>query len=178
MEFSIAKACASNLEETGVLYGAVCDSLADKPYNPGWRRDGFPTAANAKKYLETGTLLLARANGILAGSVAFTPNPSAEEEADGSFPVPPPSTGAVWYIHVLAVHPDFLRQGVASQLLDAAGEQARAAGVSALRLYVWEGNTVAIHAYEKNGYLPIQAGVDIGLAEFGLERFTLYEKAL
>ncbi len=178
MNFTIRLAGPADLDAVAQLYGAVCDGLRDKPYNPGWRREGFPTAANARKYLEEGALLLAWAGERLAGSVGFTPNPSGEAEEDGEAFHNVFAPAGAWYIHVLAVHPDFLRQGLASRLLAQAQEAVRARGGTALRLYVWENNAPAVSAYEKNGYARLETGVDIGLSEFGLERFSLYEKAL
>lgn len=178
MSFTIRPAQPADLEAVGQLYGAVCDGLRDKPYNPGWQRDGFPTAANAQKFLDEGGLLLAWDGTRLAGSVGFTPNPSAEVEEDSQAFSHAAGPEGVWYIHVLAVHPDFLRQGLASRLLAQAQEAVRASGGTALRLYVWENNSPAVAAYEKNGYACLETGVDIGLAELGLERFSLYEKPL
>lgn len=175
---TIENALPRDLPAVGDLYGAVCDFLADKPYNPGWRRDGFPTEENARTYLEAGALLLARSGDVLAGAIGLTASPSAEEGEDAGNFQPPPPVGEALYIHVLAVQPEFHRQGVASRLLQAGEALARQRSVPALRLYVWEGNTVAIRTYGKNGYRILQEGVDIGLAEFGLERFFLYEKTL
>lgn len=178
MKFTIQKAGPADLPAVAGLYGAVCDGLAGRPYNPGWSREGFPTRDNAETYLRQGSLLLARAGDAAAGSIAVTPNPSAEEDGTEGFPDAPPLQEDVWYIHVVAVHPDFQRQGLGSQLLAAVEELARQAGASALRLYVWEHNTPAIRAYEKAGFACLQKDADIGLAEFGLERFWLMEKAV
>lgn len=205
MEITLTQATPADLPAVGGLYAAVCDGLADKPYNPGWRRGMFPTEENARLYQQTGVLLLAHAGGRLAGSLGLTDNPSAEaEDAEEAAPAeaaenhaPPPAAaetgagqpsesaqatatapGPVWYVHVVAVHPAFARQGVAGRLLAQAETLARQAGVAALRLFVWENNTPAIAAYEKNGFTPLQTGVDIGLAPYGLERFTLYQKLL
>lgn len=175
MDIIIKKAVPPDLPAIAALYGAVCDCLEGKPHNPGWHRDGFPTVSDAEHYLATGTMLLAWEDGELAGSIAFDPSPSAEGEP---FPDAPGQEEDIWYIHVLAVHPNHGRRGIGSRLLAEAEEYARHAGVRALRLYVWEGNSPAIRAYEKAGYACIRKGVDIGLAEFGLPRFSLYEKSV
>lgn len=174
MPVTVKKAAASDLPAVAGLYGSVCDDLQGRPYNPGWSRDGFPTVDCAREYLEKGILLLALEDGEPAGSVGLTKNPSAEE----GFPGAPAIDDRIWYIHVLAVHPEHQRRGISSMLLFAAGDHARGLGADTLRLYVWEGNYPAIRAYEKHGFSCVQQGVDIGLAEFGLARFSLYEKAL
>lgn len=174
MSITLRTAALADLPAIAELYGSVCDGLQGRPYNPGWRRDGFPTAENALDYLEKGTVLLAFADSELAGSVSFTRDPSAE---DGFENAPEPDE-SIAYIHVMAVHPAFSRRGISGALLSGAANAAARYGVRTLRLYVWEGNFPAIGAYKKAGYTCVQDGVDIGLAEFGLERFSLYEKAL
>lgn len=174
MEITVNKAIPADLPAVGALYGDVCDSLRGKPYNPGWRLDEFPALENARSYVRDGVMLLAYAGGRLAGSIALTDNPSGEDGGE-AFQDTLKEPG-IWYIHVLAVHPEFQRMGVGARLLAAAEELARQSGVHALRLYVWEHNTPAVRAYEKAGFACIQQGVDIGLAEFGLERFSLYER--
>ena len=174
MPVTVRPAHISDLPAIGELYGSVCDALAGKPYNPGWARDGFPTIDCAREYLNDGALLIATEDGEPAGSVGLTKNPSAED----GFGNAPAIDGGIWYIHVLAVHPARQRRGISSLLLSAAEDYARAQNARAMRLYVWEGNFPAIRAYEKSGYSCIEHGVDIGLAEFGLPRFSLYEKSL
>lgn len=100
MGILIETAGPQDLAAVTELYGAVCDYLADKPFNPGWRRDAFPS-----------------------------------------------------------------------------GEEAARRGAEALRLYVWEGNGPAVRAYEKSGFVRL-GREDIGLGEFGLDGFYLYEKRL
>jgi len=169
MDIMIGKARPRDLDAVTELYGAVCDYLADKPYNPGWRRDGFPGRENAEEYLAADGLYIARDGSGIIGSIGLTASPSAEEDRPGG-------DGAL-YLHVVAVHPDCLRRGVGSMLLDFAAKEAAERGAKALRLYVWEGNGPAIQAYEKNGFVRL-GKEDIGLGEFGLEWFYLYEKRL
>ena len=156
----IKKAAPQDLGAVAALYGAVCDYLADKPFNPNWRRDIFPAREDAEQYLAADGLYIAREGGRVVGSIALTP------EADHIFRV-----------QEVAVHPDCLRRGIGRALLDFAAKEAAARGGSALRLYVWEGNTPAIRAYEKSGFNRT-AKEDIGLGEFGLDWFYRYEKRL
>ena len=174
MSVRVRAASEWDLPAIGKLYGSVCDALEGKSYNPGWARDGFPTIGCAREYLQKGALLIALDGAEPAGSVGLTRDPSAED----GFQNAPAFDEGVWYIHVLAVHPGHQRRGVSSLLLSAAEDFARAQSARAMRLYVWEGNSPAIRAYEKSGYSCIERGVDIGLAEFGLPRFCLYEKSL
>ncbi len=160
MNIIMERAAAQDLDAVSALYGAVCDYLADKPFNPGWRRDIFPAREDAIQYLNADGLCIARAGGEIVGSISLTP------DADG-----------VPCIHEAAVHPEHLREGVGTAMLDFAAKRAAELGAETLRLYVWEGNTPAIRAYEKSGFVCL-GKKDIGLSEFGLEWFYLYEKPL
>lgn len=56
------------------------------------------------------------------------------------------------HIEDLAVAADAERQGIASALMSAAEEWARARGVTRMGLTVWEGNARARRFYDTNGY--------------------------
>lgn len=169
MSIIIEKAASRDLDAVEELYGAMCDYLADKPFNPNFRRGGFPARENAEEYLAADGLYIAREGGGIAGSIALTASPSAEEDQSGE--------DGVLYVHMVAVHPDHLRQGVASAMLDFTAREAARRGGSSLRIYVWEGNAPAIRVYGKNGFVCM-GKEDIGLGEFGLDWFYLYEKRL
>ena len=160
MDILIEKASPQDLDAVAELYGAVCDYLVDKPFNPNWRRDIFPAREDAEQYLAADGLYTARDGGEIVGSIALTP------EADH-----------ILCIQEVAVRPDHLRQGIGAAMLDFAAKEAAAQGAKALRLYVWEGNVPAIRTYEKNGFVRI-GKEDIGLSEFGLDWFYLYEKRI
>lgn len=160
MNIIIEKAKSQDLDAVTELYGAVCGYLADKPFNPGWRRDIFPAREDAEQYLAADGLYIARDGGEIAGSIALTPE-----------------DGGVLCIHEVAVHPACLRQGVGSAMLDFAAKEALRRGAKSLRLHVWEGNGPAVRAYEKSGFVRL-GREDLGLGEFGLDWFFLYEKRL
>ncbi len=62
-------------------------------------------------------------------------------------------------------------------LLDFALQYAKSAGIKSIRLDVYEKNAPAIALYEKKGYTYVGTA-DLGLSEYGLERFRLYELAV
>ena len=169
MDIILKKAGPQDLDAVEELYGAMSDYMADKPFNPNFRRGGFPSREDAEKYLAADGLYIAWENGDAAGSIALTASPSAEGEQDGE--------DGVLYVHMVAVHPEHLRKGVASAMLDFMTEEAMKRGGKALRIYVWENNTPAVRTYERNGFVRV-GKEDIGLGEFGLEWFYLYEKHL
>lgn len=118
---------------------------------------------------------MAKVDEKVVGSISLTWNPSAE--IDEQSPDVEIARKDIMYIHIFTVHPGYQRYGIGSQLLDFAQKFAGSEGAKALRLYVWEKNSVAIKAYEKNGFVCIGKD-DIGLSEYGLDWFCLYEKEI
>jgi ribosomal protein S18 acetylase RimI-like enzyme len=57
-----------------------------------------------------------------------------------------------FYIHALAVYPEFGRRGIGSSLLSLACDQAVEKGFSDLSLFVFAQNAGAVALYEKHGY--------------------------
>ena len=160
MNLSIKKAQSQDLDAITALYGAVCGCLADKPFNPGWRKDIFPAREDAEQYLAADGLYIALDGEAVVGTIALMP------ETDGTL-----------CIHEAAVHPERHREGIGAAMLDFAAREAAQRGANAVRLYVWENNAPAIRAYEKSGFVRL-GREDIGLSEFGLDWFYLYEKRL
>lgn len=65
-----------------------------------------------------------------------------------------PAAGS-YYINVIAVYPDYRRQGLGGRLLDLAGKQAEAGGFSQLSLAVFEENAGAVGLYERKGFTVV-----------------------
>lgn len=61
--------------------------------------------------------------------------------------------------------------------MDFAENHSFTSNVKAIRLDVYDGNVPAIKLYEKCGYKYIGT-VDLGLGNYGLDWFKLYEKLL
>ncbi|WP_300379992.1 GNAT family N-acetyltransferase, partial [Clostridium sp.] len=75
------------------------------------------------------------------------------------------------------VHPDFLKCGVGKALIDFSIKCSIKTDVRSIRLDVYEGNIPAIKLYEKCGFKYIDT-VDLGLGNYGLNWFKLYEKII
>ena len=73
--------------------------------------------------------------------------------------------------------PSFLKMGVGRALMDYSFEQAQQSGIKSIRLDVYENNLPAISLYEKCGFEYIDT-VDLGLGNYGLNWFKLYEKVV
>ena len=81
----------------------------------------------------------------------------------------------VFVIHTFVVHPNFMKRSIGKALIDFAYKYSIESKVKSIRLDVYEGNTPAISLYEKCGFKYINT-VDLGLGQYGLDWFKLYEK--
>lgn len=101
-----------------------------------------------------------------------------DEKVDGYSDAPwQIDSDEVIVLHVLAVHPDRRRKGLAQRLVENVIEQARNAGKKALRLDVIENNTSAEKLYQELGFRYIQTKT-LYYDVVGEMTFKLYELVL
>ncbi len=81
----------------------------------------------------------------------------------------------IFVIRTFVVHPAFMHTGVGWALMRFSIEQAALCGIKSIRLDVYEKNLPAISLYEKCGFHYMDT-VDLGLGNYGLHWFKLYEK--
>ena len=81
----------------------------------------------------------------------------------------------IFVIRTFVVHPAFMHTGVGRALMRFSIEQAALCGIKSIRLDVYERNLPAISLYEKCGFHYMDT-VDLGLGNYGLHWFKLYEK--
>jgi len=175
MKLNIRPGTPGDLDALAQLYDDLNDHLQRTVNWPGWAKGIYPARQDAADGLAEGTLWVAEDAAGLAGTVILrhTPQP-AYRTVQWQAPL---EDARVLVLYTLAV--DWLHQdqGVASALLDFAARRGRAEGSGALRLDVYEKNAPAIRLYEANGFARIGA-VSLGLEQYGLDRFYLYEKLL
>lgn len=163
----------SNIDELEKLYDDLNDYLANGINYPGWRKGVYPIRENAVIGIKNKNLYVAKHNGTIAGAIILNHEPekayhTAKWKMDCDY-------SEVFVIHTFAVHPKFMKAGVGKALMNFAEELSGRLKIKAIRLDVYEGNTPAITLYEKCGFTYI-ATVDLGLGEYGLQWFKLYEK--
>ena len=171
----IRKARLEDIDALAKLYDDLNDYLAANNNYPGWKKGVYPVKEDVLHFYESDTLYVAEVNEAFAGAIALTHEPEKEPE-NGQWLLQA-DYSEIFVIHILAVHPSYIRQGVAAALLQFAEETARKQVIKSIRLDVYHNNLAAINLYEKNGYQLIDK-VDLGLAEYGLDLFCLYEKAV
>lgn len=175
MDIEIIKASLSDIDEVEKLYNDLCDFLVKKDYNPGFRKGYYPTRQEVLYFLEGDALYVAKVDGKIVGSIALTHNGNAETNERLKFDET--NYSDMLYIHIFVVHPNYQHQGIGSKILSFSEQCAMKEGAKAIRLYVYEKNYVAIKSYEKSGFIYI-GKEDIGLSQYGLKWFCLYEKSI
>lgn len=175
MKIAFVKASLNDIDEVENLYNDVCDFLATKDYNPGFRKGYYPTRQEAMYFLESEGLYVAKTDGKIVGSIALTNNRNAE--TNENLKCNETNYSDKLFIHIFVVHPNYQRQGIGSKMLDFSQQCAKTEGIKLIQLYVYEKNYVAIKSYEKSGFIYISKE-DIGLSQYGLNWFCLYEKSI
>ncbi|GKX67293.1 GNAT family N-acetyltransferase [Inconstantimicrobium mannanitabidum] len=175
MKISIELGKTTDIDELEQLYDELNDYLSAGVNYPGWKKGIYPVRQNAVSGIENGNLYVARYNEQIIGSIILSqvPEPAyhkAKWKIDCDY-------SEVLVIYTFVVHPDFLKCGVGKALIDFAVKQGIESNVKSIRLDVYEGNMPAIKLYEKCGFEYIDT-VDLGLGNYGLDWFKLYEKLI
>ena len=175
MKFVIESGTPADIDELEEPYDNLNDYLSATTNYPGWIKGIYPVRENAVAGIEDNTLFVLRCNGKIAGSIILDHHPdeaynSVSWKVDVDY-------SSIFVIRTFVVHPSFLKMGVGRALMDYSFEQAQQSGIKSIRLDVYENNLPAISLYEKCGFEYIDT-VDLGLGNYGLNWFKLYEKVV
>lgn len=122
-----------------------------------------------------GNLYVAKQSEKIVGSIILSHDPEpAYHKVKWRIDV---NYSDVFVVYTFAVHPAYLKAGVGTSLMEFATQQSLNEHIKSIRLDVYENNIPAIRLYEKNGFNYVDT-VDLGLGNYGLDRFKLYEKLL
>jgi len=175
MNLLIEKAKSTDLNELENLYGMVNDFLESNINYPGWKKGVYPVRQNALEGINSDSLFVARVEGRIVGTIILNHNAEkAYHNVRWSFES---DYSDVFVVHTFLVHPEFLKRGIGKQLLEYAEQYGKNLKIKALRLDVYENNMPAIKLYKSCGFNYIGT-VDLGLGEYGLNWFELYEKLI
>ncbi len=174
-DIEIRKATETDLDRIGKLYEDICDYLEAHRNYPGWRKGIYPARNDAEKGLAANGLYLACLGQKAAGTIILNHEP--EEGYQNGKWLTEDDYRHIYVIHTLAVHPDFLKRGIGTELLMFAEKLAREEYAASLRLDVVKENTPAKQLYQKCGY-RFAGTVSLGYEAHGLPWFDLYEKIL
>lgn len=175
MNLTIRLGSEADTDELEQLYDCINDHLSETVNYPGWRKGLYPVRQTAEAGIQEGSLYVAVWENQIVGSMILrhTPEPAY---------LPVTWTMNLEYeevlvIYTFVVHPEYSGQGVGRELLEFASKVGIQSNIKALRLDVNNDNIPAIRLYEKCGFQYIDT-VDLGLGEYNLPWFKLYEKIL
>jgi ribosomal protein S18 acetylase RimI-like enzyme len=174
MFIEVRPATQDDVPALGRLYDELNDYMAAHTNYPGWKKGIYPTIEHAAEDVAEGANFIAWSDNSVAGSIVLNHKSDQPQEYQWLIKA---DENEVFFVHRLAVHPQYQRHGIGRILLSFADEYARQTGMKAIRLDVTEGNSAAINMYEACGYKYIDT-VDLGLEHFGLPWFRLYEKPI
>lgn len=175
MDITIELGQENDLDELEQLYNELNDYLANGINYPRWIKGRYPIREDAEVGVKNGTLYVAKHKEKIIGSFILSHEPEmAYDHANWGFNS---DYTDVFVIRTFVVHPQFMKCGVGKALVDFAGERSIQSQVKAIRLDVYEGNIPAIRFYEKCGFQYVGT-VDLGLGNYGLDWFRLYEKII
>ncbi len=175
MAAAIRLAKKSELNKVVALYDTLNDYLQSSINYPRWKKGQYPSEITATEGFEANGLYIMEVNGEIAGTIILiSDQPKQYEKLSWGKRSEAEKT---LVIHALAVHPKFLKRGVASQLLDFAQQLAVSEGMETIRLDVFEENYPAQNLYTKKGYKCVGT-VDLELNIPDLVMFKCFEKIL
>ena len=175
MDIIIRLGIDDDIDKLEQLYDELNDHLENSINYPGWKKGIYPTREEAVNGIKDETLYIASINDKIVGSIILSHKPeSAYSDVIWQREL---NYSNVFVIYTFVVHPKYFNQGIGKALINFAHEYAIKNNVEALRLDVSEGNLPAIKLYEKCGFEYIDT-VDLGLGNYGLKWFRVYEKLI
>lgn len=165
----------NDIDELEQLYDDLNNHLEKEINYPGWKKGVYPIRKDAVDGIKDGNLYVAKHNGKIVGSFILSHKPEpAYDKVKWGFDA---DYSDIFVIYTFVVHPNFLKCGVGKALIDFSIKHSIESKVKSIRLDVYEGNIPAIKLYEKCGFKYIDT-VDLGLGNYGLNWFKLYEKVI
>ena len=150
----IRKAIEADIPAIADIYARTL-ALEDKEKRTGWLKDIYPVEATARAALERGDLYVYCENGRILAT-AIINQTQVDVYSMGAWSSPTPDS-EVSVIHTLAVDPDEYGKGIAKAFLTFYEDEARKAGMKALRLDTNAINKKARAMYKALGYTEIGA---------------------
>lgn len=175
VEVTILLGEEEDIDEIELLYNEINDFLAKGVNYPGWKKGTYPIREDAIKGISEGNLYIAKYEDKIVGTVIL--NHEAEEAYYNAKWKSDDNYNEILVLRTFAINPNYLRLGIGKKLIDFAYSFAKEKNMKSIRLDVYEKNEPAIKLYEKCGYEYIDT-VDLGLSNYGLDYFRLYEKLI
>lgn len=174
-DMQIRKASEADLDCIEKLYEDICGYLETHKNYPGWKKGIYPIRCDAEKGLMENALYVARAGKRIVGTIMLKHEP--EEGYKNGRWLTEDDYEHIYVVYTLAVHPDYLKCGIGTELLMFAEREAQKEQCVSIRLDVVKGNIPAERLYQKCGY-QFAGTVSLGYEAYGLPWYNLYEKII
>lgn len=171
----ISKAFPEEYDSVRLFYHSLIDAMEGTTYHPKWQKDIYPAPESLRLAVEAGELYIGWVDGRMAAAMVLNQkcNPEYEEAA---WPTPL-NRAEFMVIHMLGVHRDFERQGLAKEMVRFAISTAKNRGMKAIRLDVLKGNVPAERLYPALGFNLVDT-IQLIYDDTGRADFKLYELML
>lgn len=169
----IQKAETKDYPRIRAFYHALIDALEHAAYRPGWKKDIYPDPEDLKKQIRDGCLYYGTENDELISAMVVNQTFQDDAYADANWSVPA-ADDEVLVMHMLGVHSEYMRRGVAGEMVRFAAGLAKKKGMKALRLDVMKGNVPAEKLYPRLGFSYINT-IPMFYPDVGWMDFLLFE---
>lgn len=165
----------TDLDKVSGLYLEMIEYLDNNINYPGWYKNFYPIKQTAEEAEKKRQLFILENNEkIIATCILKSEQDKGYEKGNWKYNV---SWNQTIEIHTLFVKVSELGKGYSKILLNKIEDFALSKEISILRLDVYEKNIPAKALYEKQGFVFV-GNTSLGLEEYGLKNFLLYEKKI
>ena len=173
LEIRIAK--ENEYELVKAFYYSLIDALQDAEYTPGWKKGIYPSDDYLMDSIcQNELFIMTEDAGILAAMIVSHEYNESYEKAKWPTDAKPEE---ITVVHALGVHSDFLKMGMAKEMVAKVISLARQQGQKAIRLDVLVGNTPAELLYTHMGFQYVDT-ILMYYEDTGWTDYKLYEYRL
>lgn len=175
MNYNVRLITEKDLNDVENLYEKIIEYLDKNNLNFGWKKGIYPNRQLAETSLIEKDLFVLEVDGNIAGTIILNTK-QAENYKKGDWKIKA-NTDKILVVHTLAIHPDYLKQGIGSKLMNFSQNYGLNKGMEVIRLDTVMDNLPAIRLYEKLGYS--KAGIiDLDFKLFPVKPVILFELKL
>lgn len=164
-------AAPEDLPRVRAFYHSIIDEMQHLPWFPCWEKGVYPSDESLQGYLDRGEMRLMIIDNQIAAAAALGGRLDCGDEVRWPSGA---SEGEYAAVNMVAVHPDFGRQGLAKQMLSHLMELARERKLRALRLDIVDINEPARRLYTGLGFRYVHSTTTV-FDDGSSLNFELYE---
>lgn len=173
--FTIMQSEITQLSDVLEFYHSLIDLMDESPYHPGWVKNVYPNEDYLREAIIKGELYIGKTTDDIASCIVVNHECNEgykEYNWPNSF-----EPEQINIIHAFGVHPYYVGQGLARQMLQYITVLSREERKKSIRLDVLSYNKPAKNLYESEGFKYIST-LKMYYEDTGWTDFDLYEKLL